>query len=100
MTATIAPSAAPPYAVKVWMDDNSIYAEVPSLNAPCVISAPITEGGLSKILAVLGAKHQSEAAGIAYERPAVVAKAMQKEGLTQKDLELARASLKSLGILK
>lgn len=98
--AEIARTAAPPWAVKVWADDNSIYAEVPSINAPCVISAPITEGGLSKILAVLGAKHQSEAAGIAYERPAYIAKGLQKEGLTQKDLDLARASLKALGVLK
>lgn len=98
--AEVAKAAAPPWAVKVWADDNSIYAEVASINAPCVISAPITEGGLSKMLAVMGAKHQSEAAGIAYERPAYVAKALQKEGITQKDLDLARASLKSLGILK
>ena len=98
--AEVAKAAAPSWAVKVWADDNSIYAEVPSLNAPCVISAPITEGGLSKILAVLGAKHQSEAAGIAYERPAYVAKALQKEGITQKDLDLARDSLKALGVLK
>lgn len=98
--AEVVPTAAPPWAVKVWADDNSIYAEVPSINAPCVIAAPITEGGLSKILAVLGAKHQSEAAGIAYERPAYVAKNLQKEGLTQKDLDLARASLKGLGLIK
>lgn len=95
-----APSAAPPYAVKVWMDDNSIYAEIPSINSPCVISAAITEGGLSRILEVMGAKHRSEAAGVAYERPAYVAKGLQKEGLTQRDLDLARQSLKSLGLLK
>ena len=98
--AEVTSTAAPPWAIKVWSDDNSIYAEVPSINSPCIISAPITEGGLSKILAVLGAKHQSEAAGIAYERPAYIAKGLQKEGLTQKDLDLARASLKALGVLK
>lgn len=100
MAAEVAKSAAPPYAIRVWADDNSVYAEVPSINQPCVVSAPFTEGGLSRILEVLGAKHRSEAAGVAYERPAVVAKNLQKEGLTQRDLDLARASLKSLGILK
>lgn len=98
--AKVAKTAAPPYAIRVWADDNSIYAEISSINAPCVISAPFSEGGLSKILAVLGAKHQSEAAGIAYERPAYVAKNLQKEGLTQQDLDLARASLKSLRLIK
>lgn len=100
MSATVIKSAAPTWAVKVWADDNSVYAEVPSINSPCVISAPFTEGGLSKILSVLGAKHRSEAAGIAYERPTYVAKALQKEGLTQRDLDLARAALKDLGLLK
>ena len=100
MPATIAPSAAPPYAIRVWCDDNNIFAEVPSINAPCVIAAAFSEGGLSKILEILGAKHRSEAAGIAYERPPYVAKTLQKEGLTQRDLDLARASLKSLRLIK
>lgn len=98
--AEVTSTAAPPWAIKVWSDDNSIYAEVPSINSPCVISAPFTEGGLSKVLSVLGAKHRSEAAGIAYERPTYVAKTLQKEGLTQHDLDLARAALKEAGLIK
>lgn len=93
-------TAAPSWAVKVWADDVSIYAEVASINSPCVISAPFTEGGLSRILALLGAKHQSEAAGIAYQRPPYVAKGLQKEGLTQRDLDKAREALKALGVIK
>lgn len=100
MTATVAPSAAPPWAIRVWADDLNIYAEIASLNQPCVITVPISEGGLSRILSILGAKHSSEAAGEPYLRPAIVAKEMMREGLTQRDLDLARQSLKSLGILK
>ena len=100
MSAESIPTAAPPWSIRVWADDINIYAEVPSINSPCVIAAPISEGGLSKILAILGAKHQTESAGIAYERPAYVAKSLSKEGLTQRDLDLARASLKSLGGIK
>ena len=38
MTATLAPTAAPAYAVLMWMDDRNIYAELPSPNGPVVIS--------------------------------------------------------------
>ena len=35
MTATLAPTAAPAYAVLMWMDDRNIYAELPIAKRPC-----------------------------------------------------------------
>ena len=100
MNATVAPSAAPAYAVKVWSDDRNVYAEVPSLNQPCVMAFAISESGLSRILTVLGAAHRSEAAGEPYLRPAVVAAALMKDGITQKHLDAAAAALRELGVIK
>jgi hypothetical protein len=100
MTASIAQSAAPSWAVKVWADDLCVYAEVPSLNAPCVVSAAFSEGGLSKILAILSAKHQQEAAGEQYLPPRAVAKRLMKEGITQRDMDAASKVLEQLNFLK
>lgn len=94
------PSAAPPYAIKVWADDLNIYAELPSINQPCVIAAPISESGLSRILTILGAKHITEGHGESYRRPVYIAKELQKEGLTQHDLDKAREALKLAGLIK
>lgn len=94
------PSAAPPYAVKVWCDDRNVYAEVPSINHPCVVAFPISQGGLSKCLEVLGARHSVEGAGLPYIRPVHVAKTLLKEGLTQRDLDLAAVALRQSRILK
>jgi len=100
MTAEVLPTAAPPYAVKVWADDNSIYAEVPSLNAPCVVSFRLSEGGLAQVLKLLGAQHTLEGSGQPYLRPAVISKKLIVDGVTQPDLDTARSILTQLGILK
>lgn len=100
MTATVAPSAAPDYAVKVWMDDSNIYAELPSLNQPCVMAFPISEGGLSKCLATLGAKRIAECAGQQYLRPPMIAKKLMADGITQRELDAAAVVLRELGIIK
>jgi len=100
MSAEVLPSAAPPYAIKVWADAVNVYAEVPSLNQPCVLAFRLSTGGLSQILDLLGAKHRQEGAGEPYLRPAYVAKTLMREGLTQRDLDKAREALKNLGIIK
>ena len=58
MPATFAPSAAPPNALLIWTDGRSIYVELPSKPnvPPCIITYRLSEGGLSKALALLG-KH-------------------------------------------
>ena len=98
--AEVAKTAAPPYAVKVWCDDQNVYAEVPSINQPCVVAFPISSGGLAKCLQLLGARHSSEGAGLPYIRPPHVAKTLLREGLTQRDLDLAAAALRQSGMLK
>lgn len=54
----LAPSAAPPNAVKMWMDDRAIYVELPlspgyESTLPCILRFAISEGGLSKALNIL-----------------------------------------------
>jgi len=100
MSAKVLPTAAPSYAVKVWADDINVYAEVPSLNSPCVIAFRLSEGGLAQALALLGAKHTAEGGGQPYLRPAVIAKRLIKDGITQPDLDAARAALIEMGIIK
>jgi hypothetical protein len=100
MSATVLFSAAPAWAIKVWADDISVYAEVPSVNGPCVVAYRKSEGGLSQALATLGAMHSAEGGGQPYLRPATIAKKLIADGITQPDLDAARLALKELGIIK
>ena len=100
MTATVLPSAAPAYAVKVWADHINVYAEVPSLNQPCVVAFPLSESGLSKLLQLLGARLADEGSGQPYLRPPTIAKKLMAEGIDQRDLDTARLVLEQLGIIK
>ena len=58
MSATFSPTAAPANALLIWTDGRSIYVELPSKPnvPPCIITYRLSEGGLSKALALLG-KH-------------------------------------------
>jgi hypothetical protein len=100
MNAIALSSAAPPHAVKVWCDDHSVFAEVPSIHGPCVVAFPLSEGGLSRCLALLGAKHTADVSGAPYLRPAVIAKALMRDGITQRELDAAREALLELGMIK
>lgn len=100
MTATVAPSAAPPWAIKVWADDINVYGEVPSVNGPCVVAYRKSTGGLEQCLATLGAMHSAEGGGAPYLRPVHIAKRLIAEGITQPDLDAAREALQEMGILK
>lgn len=95
---TVAPTAAPTWAIRVWADDRSVYAEVPSVNGPYVVCYPRSEGGLAKALATLGAMHSAEGSGEPYLRPTAVSKKLMQEGITQRDLEEAGIAL--AGMLK
>jgi hypothetical protein len=98
--AEILPSAAPAWAVKCWSDDVNVYAELPSINGPCVVAYPRSEGGMSRCLSTLGAYHTAEGSGQPYLRPAVIAKKLMADGITQNDLDAAHAALLECGILK
>ena len=98
MTASVAKSAAPAYAVLVWADERNVYAQLPSVNAPYVAAFPRSEGGLSAVLHHLGAMHV-EHSGEPYLRPPVPTPEMRRLGLTSNDREAARDVLKKLGII-
>jgi hypothetical protein len=100
MTASVLPSAAPTWAIRCWADDINVYAEVPSVNGPCVVAYRRSEGGLSQCLQTLGAFHSAEGGGEPYLRPAHIAKKLIADGITQPDLDAARAALLELGILR
>lgn len=54
MSATHAPSAAPPHALLCWLDDRYVYVEIPSkTGSPFVDKFPLCEAGLSKALNLL-----------------------------------------------
>lgn len=55
MTAEHTPTIAPPYAIRVWSDGQSLFAEIPGADgaAPHVLRLAHTEAGLMKILRLL-----------------------------------------------
>lgn len=94
-------TAAPPYAIRIWADERSVFAELPSINGPYVAEFPRSEGGLSQALHILGAMHAKESHGVAYIKPdfTMPSKKLMAEGVTPADLGKARDVLKKLGVL-
>lgn len=99
MTATISSSAAPPYAIRFWLDTRNLYAEVPSQNGPCVISYPRTTLGLSKALAILFGQFELEGHGEVYSRPQLTSSIPDKNGITDKQRQDARDILRKMKII-
>lgn len=97
MTATTALTAAPPHAIRAWVDPNSLYFELPSQNGPCVLSFPRTSAGFSKALAVLFVRQEAEASGQVYLRPPAP-QAPNKDGITEAQRQAARETLKRMKI--
>ena len=98
MSAQIAPSAAPAHALKCWVDGHSLYFELNGQHGPYVCSFKRYE--LSKALAILFTKFETETHGEAYIRPPHVAKGLMKEGVTQADLDAAAKALREMGLIK
>lgn len=98
--ATLAHTAAPDYAIRCWMDDNHVYAEIPSVNSPCVVRFPITEGGLAKCLALLGARRSVEHSGPIYTSKPALNKTLMAAGVTEADMDLAKSTLRRIGLIK
>lgn len=98
MSATAAPTAAPSWAIPCWVDNNTLYFELRGAAGPQVVGFKRHE--LAKALSILFAKFEDESAGVPYLRPAMVAKELHREGLTQQDMEKARLALHAMGILK
>lgn len=56
MSASLAPTAAPPNAIRVWCDSRYIYAELPSKmggEIPCILSYSRDGRGFSQLLGLL-----------------------------------------------
>jgi len=98
MTASVAKSAAPPYAVLMWADEMHVYAQLPSVNGPYVARFARSEGGLAQALHHMGALHV-EHSGEPFVRADIPPKALIQQGLTQNDREAARDVLKKLGVI-
>lgn len=100
MTATSAQTAAPLHAVRFWVDANSLFAELPSQNGPCVLSFPRTSLGLSKALAILFGLHETEGHGEVYTRPpSPVSTIPDRDGITDQQRQDARDILKRMRII-
>lgn len=99
MTATSASSAAPPYAVRCWVDNRDLYFEVPSQNGPCVLAYPRNTLGLSKALSILFGLHEVEGHGEVYSRPQLPSSIPDKNGITDKQRQDARDILKKMKII-
>lgn len=109
MTATLARSAAPPNALRMWVDDRAVYTEIPGKppnGLPHVMSFALSEGGLSKALNILRVQHRqafgfNDYSGTPVDRfgPCVQPSNRQPSVGTAIQRAHAQAVLKRLGIL-
>lgn len=109
MTASLARSAAPPNALRVWVDDRAVYTEIPGKppnGLPHVMSFTLSEGGLSKALNILRVQHRQafgpmDFAGAPVDRFGPVAQPSNRPSVgTAIQRAHAQAVLKRLGIFK
>ena len=90
----VAKSAAPPWAVRVWSDGLTLYAELPG-SPPYVMKFSHTESALSKVLSLLR-KRFSEAKGGSYRVPE---RMISRKGATKEQRQDALAVLKKMGMV-
>lgn len=71
MSAILARSAAPPYALRVWCDNTAVYTEIPGKpgGMPHVMSFSLSEGGLSKCLNLLRGKNATFHGRVDFSEP-------------------------------
>lgn len=100
MTDTVARSARPVWAVTCWCDDNNVFVELPTLDAPnYIMKFDLTESGLSKALKLMRDTHRkAQPTGGYYQLPdqPIVRKAKPSQ-FTDDQRAKARATLKRLG---
>lgn len=99
MNAKIADTAAPSYALRVWVDGLNIYFEVNGVNGPCVLAYPRNSIGLTKALAILFGQFELEGHGEPYSRPQLPSSIPDKNGITDRQRQDARDILKRLKII-
>lgn len=94
----------PPYAVMCWVDDGHVHIEIPSKDAklpPYIQRWPLTEGGLSKALAVMkqGYKEYSKTGKVLTPIGRQAVRPGRTVNASEAQREQARAILKRLGII-
>jgi hypothetical protein len=97
MTAELALTAAPDYAVQLWCDLRSIYMQFPSQNGPCIVSFARNTMGLAKALDLLRSRHATEGAGTPYTSPPPPIK--RDSRFSPKQQDIVRDVLRRRGIL-
>lgn len=101
MTDTIARSARPVWAVTAWVDDNFVFVELPTTDAPnYIMKFDLTEAGLSKALKLMRDTHRkAQPTGGYYKLPdqPIVRKVAKPSQFTDDQRAKARATLKRLG---
>ncbi len=97
MTAELAASAAPDYAVQLWCDLRSLYMQFPSQNGPCVVAFSRDSLGLAKALDLLRSRHATEGAGTPYTSPPSSVKRDARFSPQQRDI--VRDMLRKRGII-
>lgn len=104
MTATLARSAAPPNALRMWCDNTAVYTEIPGKppsGLPHVMSFALSEGGLSKALNLLRVQHRQAFGPADFAAPTSVALPSNRPSIgTAIQRAHAQAVLKRLGIFK
>lgn len=99
MTATSAPSAAPPYAVPFWIDGRYLFCELPSQNGPCVFRFSRDTIGLAKAFATVFTVYQSEGHGEIYTAPQLPSSIPDKNGITDRQRQDACDILRKLKVI-
>lgn len=92
----IAESAAPPHALKVWVDGRNIYFELKGVNGPSVIAFPRSTAGMASAVAMLFAIPE---AGLPYTRPQLPSSIPDKNGITDAQRQSARDILRRMKII-
>lgn len=98
MTAEIAKSAAPDWALSVWCDLRNIYVQLPSQHGPCVITYPRDSRGLSLVLDLMKSRHDTEGYGQVYLVPPPPIKRDDRFSPNQRDL--VRDVMRKAGIAR
>lgn len=96
MTATALPSAAPPHALRIWVDPRNLYFELSGTNGPAVLSFPRSTAGFASALSILFAVPE---AGEPYIRQQLPSSIPDKNGITDQQRQDAKDLLKRLGII-
>lgn len=99
MTATSAPTAAPPHAVPFWLDRNSLFCELPSINGPVVFRFTRDSIGLAKAFSTVFAIYESEGHGEIYSAPQCPTSIPDKNGITDRQRQDARDILRRLKVI-